>query len=99
MRGKRNEASAISSTPLDLLSSFLLFSFTNEPLTAMKVNVNQKSVETTSTTLAQLIAELQLPQAGVAVGINNRMVPRTEWESYALNEGLNIVIIKAACGG
>lgn len=65
----------------------------------MKVNVNQKPVETASTTLAQLIAELQLPQAGVAVGVNNRMVPRTEWEGYALSEGLNIVVIKAACGG
>lgn len=65
----------------------------------MKVNVNQKPVETASTNLAQLITELQLPQTGVAVGVNNRMVTRADWDGYALSEGLNIVVIKAACGG
>jgi len=31
--------------------------------------------------------------------VNQRMVPRTEWDSYILNEGDNIIIIKAVCGG
>jgi len=65
----------------------------------MKVNVNNQSTETSASTLAQLIEGLQLPANGIAVGVNNRMVPRTEWDSYALSEGLNIVVIKAACGG
>jgi sulfur carrier protein len=65
----------------------------------MKVNVNNQSTETSASTLAQLLEGLQLPANGIAVGVNNRMVPRTEWDSYALSEGLNIVVIKAACGG
>lgn len=65
----------------------------------MKVNVNNKAVETSSTTLSQLIEELKLPENGVAVGVNNRMVPRGTWQDYQLAEGLNIVVIKAACGG
>ncbi len=65
----------------------------------MKVSVNNKERETSSATLAQLVEELALPRQGVAVAVDNRMVPRVEWDGYALSEGLNIVIVKAACGG
>lgn len=65
----------------------------------MKVAINNKEVETNSTTLSQLVDELSLPMQGIAIAVNNRMVSRTEWTNYALNEGVSIVIIKAACGG
>lgn len=65
----------------------------------MKVSVNNKECETAATHIAGLVEELSLPLQGVAVAVDNRMVPRTEWADYALQEGLRIVIIKAACGG
>ncbi len=65
----------------------------------MKININNKEVETGATLLLQLTQELALPAKGVAVAVNNRMIPRTEWENFALNAGDNIVIIQAACGG
>lgn len=65
----------------------------------MKVQVNNKEVETHSTTLLQLAQELGLPVQGIAVAVNNRMVPRTQWEALLLTENDNLVIIKAACGG
>lgn len=65
----------------------------------MKVSVNNKEVETGATTLSQLTEELSLPTQGIAVAINNRMIPRTEWTEYALSEGISIIVIKAACGG
>ncbi len=65
----------------------------------MNVKVNGKEVNTQRTTLADLVAELELPQKGVAVAVDNKMVPRTQWDSYTLSEGLQIVVIKAACGG
>ena len=65
----------------------------------MKVSVNNKETETLAINLAQLVEELGLPLLGVAVAVNNRMVPRAEWDGHALFEGANIVIIKAACGG
>lgn len=65
----------------------------------MKVSVNNKDVETGATTLSQLTEELSLPAQGIAIAVNNRMVPRMEWADYALTEGTSIIIIKAACGG
>lgn len=65
----------------------------------MKVSVNNKDVETGANTLSQLTEELSLPAQGIAIAVNNRMVPRTEWTDYTLTEGISIIIIKAACGG
>lgn len=65
----------------------------------MKLKVNDKEVETGAATLSLFIQEQNLPTTGIAVAVNNRMVPRTEWDSFALNEGDNILIIKAVCGG
>lgn len=65
----------------------------------MKVKVNSKERETSAENLAQLVDELSLPRQGVAVAVSNRMVPRAEWEGYALSEGLDVIVIKAACGG
>lgn len=65
----------------------------------MKVQVNNKEVETHSTTLLQLTQELNLPAQGIAVAVNNRMIPRTQWEALLLTENDNLIVIKAACGG
>lgn len=65
----------------------------------MKLTVNNKAVETQAANLQQLADELALPAQGVAMAVNNRMVPRTEWTSFLLTEGAQVVIIKAACGG
>ena len=65
----------------------------------MKLKVNDKEVETGATNLSQFSQEQNLPTTGIAVAVNQRMVPRTEWDSYTLNEGDNIIIIKAVCGG
>ena len=66
----------------------------------MKVQVNNKEVEITpDSTLTQLTAQLELPVQGIAIAVNNKMIPRTEWEGFILHENDNLVIIKAACGG
>ena len=65
----------------------------------MKLRVNDKEVETGATHLSHFIQEQNLPTTGIAVAVNNRMIPRTEWDSYVLNEGDNVLIIKAVCGG
>ena len=66
----------------------------------MKVYVNNKEVEIAQqSTITQLTRSLQLPDKGVAIAVNNKMTPKTEWDNYALQENDNIVIIKAACGG
>lgn len=65
----------------------------------MKVKINNKEVETSCRTVAELAAGQKLPGAGVAVAIDNEMVPRAEWETRALKAGDDIVILKAFCGG
>lgn len=65
----------------------------------MKVKINNKETDIEAANLQQLSEEIQLPVKGVAVAINNKMIPRSEWESATITEDANIVIIKAACGG
>lgn len=65
----------------------------------MKVTINNKETETQALNVKQLAEELNLPATGVAVAISNQMVPRDEWEATSITEGVDIVIIKAFCGG
>lgn len=66
----------------------------------MKVLVNNKEVEIAEkSTIAQLIQFLQLPDKGVAIAVDNKMIPKTEWNGFILKENAHVVIIKAACGG
>lgn len=66
----------------------------------MKVQVNSKEIEITpDSTLTQLTAQLELTVQGIAIAVNNKMIPRSEWEHFSLHENDNLVIIKAACGG
>lgn len=65
----------------------------------MNVIINGKPADVKAANLKELAAELNLPEKGIAVAVDNAMVPRMEWESFTLKEGANIVIIKAACGG
>ncbi len=65
----------------------------------MKIIVNNKEIETAASNLLKLSLELELPQTGIAVAINNHMIPRTEWEHYVIKENDELIIIKAVCGG
>lgn len=65
----------------------------------MNVTVNNKPVETGASTLKELAVQLELPGKGVAVAVSNKMVPRSEWENFAITEGVSIIVIRASCGG
>ena len=65
----------------------------------MKLRVNNKEVETWATNLSLFSQEQNLPITGIAIAVNNRMIPRAEWESFTLSENDSIIIIKAVCGG
>ena len=65
----------------------------------MKIWLNSKEVDTAATTVALLVEELSLPAVGVAIAVENRMVPRAQWADYVLAEGMHVVVVRAACGG
>ena len=66
----------------------------------MKIKVNNKETELTQgNNVASLAQQLELPEQGVAVALNNRMNPRSQWAEQEIKEGDSVVIIKADCGG
>ena len=65
----------------------------------MKLRVNSQEVETEVQTLQEFSQELELASNGIAIAVNNRMIPRAEWESFTLSENDSIIIIKSVCGG
>ena len=63
----------------------------------MKLTVNSKETEVKDgCTVAELSTFLTLPEKGIAIAVNNRMVPRIE---CVLHPNDSLVVIKAACGG
>ncbi len=66
----------------------------------MKILVNNKETELTQgNTLADVARQLELPAQGVAIALNNRMIPRAQWAEQTVKDGDSLVIIKVACGG
>ena len=66
----------------------------------MNIKVNNKMVTVPEgSSLFQLAQTLELPEKGVAVAVNNQMVPRADWLDKKLAENYQVVVIKAACGG
>ena len=64
----------------------------------MKITVNSKETEVSATTIQELAKELGMPEKGRAVALSRQMVPREKWDSTKLDEGADIIIVKAVCG-
>jgi len=67
----------------------------------MMVNINDKAREVAdATTLAQLLDELGLNASqGIAVAINDAVVPRSLWPMHRLTHGDQVLVIQATQGG
>ncbi len=79
---------------------YLFSYFAGNKKERMQIIVNNKAMEMAEgSTLSTLAEALRLPEKGVAVAVNNQMIPREEWSATSLQEGVQVVVIKAACGG
>lgn len=67
----------------------------------MKVILNETETETATTNLQAFLEETcgELLSQGVAVAVDGRLVPRTEWDNKTLSPGCRIIAVGAACGG
>lgn len=66
----------------------------------MQIIINNQPFEIEqSATLAEILAARGLDAPGMAVAVNNKLVPRGERDSFRLSEGDRLVVIKAVCGG
>jgi sulfur carrier protein len=62
-------------------------------------NENELEVDSTSNLFSMLETTGLDCQKGIAVAVNNTVVPRFQWESYTLQENDKILVIKAMQGG
>lgn len=65
----------------------------------VKISVNNQELTTEAAVVQQLAVQLDLPEKGVALAINNRVIPRAAWSETPVQENDNVVVIKAAFGG
>ncbi|TGD57280.1 sulfur carrier protein ThiS [Flavobacterium humi] len=68
----------------------------------MELNINNriKSFAPDSLTV-QALLDLETPnrQNGIAVAVNQRIIPKSDWETHSLYETDDILIISATQGG
>lgn len=65
----------------------------------MHIFLNQQSKEIESYTVTQMLTELSIQSAGIAIAVNQQVIPRSQWDSYVLAENDRITIIRATQGG
>ena len=66
----------------------------------MKIYINQKEIEVQdSISVKELLDMQQISIEGTAIAIDNKLVPKTEWNDRILTEGNKITIIRATFGG
>ncbi|MBO4730949.1 MAG: sulfur carrier protein ThiS [Bacteroidaceae bacterium] len=65
----------------------------------MTLTINNTPYETNAATLAQLAEQHALPASGVAIAVDNKMIPRSEWAAFTLQEKQKITILRAFSGG
>ena len=67
----------------------------------MKLLVNNQEFHSNSErlTVAELVNEMHIHTAGIAVAVNNKVVRKMNWTTTFLSDGDNITVITAVCGG
>lgn len=62
------------------------------------VNDEQYSLDM-PVTICQLLIQLEQPPIGVALAINETIVPRENWETHFINDDDTILLFQAIAGG
>lgn len=67
----------------------------------MQVTVNGEQKEIDEQTLAELLQSFNVDSdsGGVAVAVNDAVVPREQWKDYSLDKEDQIEVIRATQGG
>lgn len=67
----------------------------------MEITINNQRlpIDKEPVALSELLISQGIPQKGVAIALNNRVVPKTAWSSTDVKSGDSITVIHAVCGG
>ena len=63
----------------------------------MKIYINQKEIEVQDNISVKELLEIAIE--GTAIAIDNKLVPKNEWNDRILTDGNKITIIRATFGG
>ena len=65
------------------------------------ITLNGRAAEGAGRTIAELLAELDVPPEGrgVAVAVDAEVVPRGEWGTHVLPDGARVEVVTAVQGG
>ena len=66
----------------------------------MKLLINSEQKNFSGKNISELVQSLQMLNTnGIALAVNEKVIPKTEWEKFQLNGNDKILIIKATQGG
>ena len=66
----------------------------------MKVYANRTEMQLgVGATVADLVVAKGLPDRGIAIAVDGKVVPKAQWSVTPLCEGADVTIIRAVCGG
>lgn len=68
--------------------------------TAIQITINQTPYQVADgATVSQALSDLAMPKEGIALAINNAVVPADQWAHKALQDGDDLHIFQAIAGG
>ena len=66
----------------------------------MKLLINSEQKDFSGKNISELVQSLSMVSTnGIALAVNEKVVPKTEWEKFELKENDKILLIKATQGG
>lgn len=67
----------------------------------MKIYLNHEPIEVPGSeqTLQTLLEREGMTKPGIAVAVDNKVVPRKDWAQTTLRDNMRLTIIHAVCGG
>ena len=66
----------------------------------MNINYNGNLIEIKENqSLSSFITELKLDSRTIAAAVNEQIVPKKNWDSFTLKEGMNVDIFNLVAGG
>jgi sulfur carrier protein len=66
----------------------------------LKLSINGKAIEANFVTLgAWVSSELANNTKGIAIAVNDCIIPSSKWSGFELQEGDKILVVQAAQGG
>ena len=66
----------------------------------MRIHFNDEPMQCAGNlTLEILLEQMRVLKPGIALAINQTIVPREQWETHLLNDGDQILLFQAIAGG